>query len=53
MHISKDKISPHDSANQKEEAETDYTQWPNSMQPQLSVPLIHRFIGGPSGIRKN
>jgi hypothetical protein len=43
-----------DGDNKKDDkTETGWTEWIDSTQSRLSVPILHRFTGGPSGLRQN
>jgi hypothetical protein len=52
---SEDENMPHDSDsdNNQGESQQDNTEWRENMQSGCGAPVIHRFTGGPSGIRHN
>jgi hypothetical protein len=55
-HISEDDISPSQSDSDTEEddrTDTGCRDWTNARQSRPSAPVIHKFIGGPSGLRQN
>jgi hypothetical protein len=49
---SEDKLMSHDSDSDQDESQ-DNTQQTENTQSQHGAPVIHRFTGGPSGIRHN
>jgi hypothetical protein len=50
-HISEDDISPPQSDSDEDRTDTGCRDWTNTIQSRPSVPVIHKFTGGPSGLR--
>jgi hypothetical protein len=56
IHISEDDISPPQSDNdtvENDRTDTGCRDWTNTRQSRPSAPVIHKFTGGPSGLRQN